>query len=285
LRSDYDELQLRYDDEVYNSQGWKKEKERLETRINDLTKAYESNAGAATEQQDQIVSLHSQVRELRSVLNDAEADRALLQKARRALQAELETIKLDSVDTNKITSDRELQRLNLMKLDLERSLEEKEDRVKISFERMKKAEAHASDCQAAVDRVRVENSELDRLNAHLEKQVKDLKVQIVDLETKSWARSPRASAGSSSRRIEELTSQLNQATDSSKSQAANKAIRQQADFDRQRAKLEEERRGYEVRMEELRRDMDSIQSRETELHTAKRRAEREAAESKQKALK
>src|SRR5258707_15555696 len=77
LRSDYDELQLRYDDEVYNSGGWKKERERMEMKITDLTKAYEVSTAAQAEQQSQIVALHSQVRELHSVLDDAEADRAL----------------------------------------------------------------------------------------------------------------------------------------------------------------------------------------------------------------
>jgi myosin protein heavy chain len=147
LRSDYDELQLRYDDEVYNSGSWKKEKERLETKITDINQAYETTTAAQAEQQTQIVSLHSQVRELRSVLTDAETDRMLLQKARRALQAELETIKLDHADTTKMSSDRELQKLQLKKQDLERSLEEQGDRVAMAFDRMKKAEAFATECQ------------------------------------------------------------------------------------------------------------------------------------------
>lgn len=164
IRSDYDELQLRYDEEVYNGGSWKKDKERLDTKIQDLTKAYESSTAAQAEQQSQIVSLHSQVRELRSVLNDAEADRALLQKARRALQAELESIKLDSVDTSKVSSETELQRLRLEKQDLERSLEEQDDRVAMAFERMKKAEGYATECQVELGKTRVENSELDKLN-------------------------------------------------------------------------------------------------------------------------
>ncbi|KAI0794866.1 myosin II heavy chain [Abortiporus biennis] len=150
--------------EVYSGGAWKKEKERLETKIQDLTKAYESSSAAQTEQQSQIVSLHSQVRELRSVLNDAEADRALLQKARRALQAELESIKLDHVDTNKMTSDTELQNLRLKKQDLERALEEQGDRVSMAYERMKKAEGYANECQVELGKVRVENSELEKLN-------------------------------------------------------------------------------------------------------------------------
>jgi myosin protein heavy chain len=166
VRSDYDELRLQYDDEVYSGGAWKKEKERLETKIVDLTKAYETATAGQGEQQSQIVALHSQVRELRGVLNDAEADRVLLQKARRALQAELETIKLDTVDTNKMSSDRELQKLQLKNQDLERALEEQEDRAAMASDRMKKAETYVAECQLELGQVRVENSELDKLNVN-----------------------------------------------------------------------------------------------------------------------
>jgi len=163
-RSDHDELSLRYDDEVYNGAGWKKERERLETKIADVSKAYDSSVAAQAEQQSQIVALHSQVRALRSVLNDAEAARALLQNVMRGLQAELETIKMDAVDPTRMNSDRELQTLHLKNQDLERALEERADRVEMAYERMKKAELHAQDCQIELGKVRVENSELDRLN-------------------------------------------------------------------------------------------------------------------------
>jgi myosin heavy chain 9/10/11/14 len=164
FRSEADELERRYDEEVYSGASWKKEKERLETKISDLTKAYESSAAAQGEQQNQIVNLHTQVRDMRAVLNDAEADRALLQKARRALQAELETIKLDSVDASRMTSDQEVQRLQLQKQDLERNLDQQADRVDMANERVKKAETFANECQVELGRVRVENSELDKQN-------------------------------------------------------------------------------------------------------------------------
>jgi chromosome segregation ATPase len=163
-RSSNDDLSLRYDDEVYNGAAWKKERERLETKIADLSRAYDSSIAAQAEQQSQLVALHSQTRELRSVLNDAEADRALLQKARRGLQAELENIKLDAVDATRINSDRELQTLQLKNQDLERALEESADRVDMASARMKKAELHAQECQVELGQVRVENSELDKLN-------------------------------------------------------------------------------------------------------------------------
>ena len=86
------EPQVLYDNEVSKSADWPKEKERLETKIADLERECEASSVAQSEQQSQIVSLHSQIRELRGVLDEAEVERTLLQKARRALQSELDSI-------------------------------------------------------------------------------------------------------------------------------------------------------------------------------------------------
>lgn len=294
IHSDYDELQLRFDDEVYSGGAWNREKDRMETKIADLTKAFESSTAAQSDQQAQIVSLHSQVRELRSVLNDAEADRAMLQKARRSLQAELEGIKLEHVDATKMTSDRELQKLQLKKQDLERSLEEQEDRVVMAFDRLKRAEAHANESQLELDRIRVENTELDRMNAQLEKQVKDLNVRVVDLETKSYTNSPHptSTVRQLQSRIDELTTQLKQASsekvDSNRLHSSDKAIRdiqlQLAESERHHMKLEEERKISEDQITSLRQKLDEVQSSESELERAKRRLEREVVDSKQAML-
>ena len=284
-RSDNDELSLRYDDEVYNGAAWKKERERLETKIADLSMAYDSSTAAQAEQQAQIVALHSQVRELRSVLNDAEADRALLQKARRGLQAELETIKMDAVDATKINSDRELRTLQLKNQDLERALEDGTDRVEMAYDRMKKAELHAQDCQVELGKVRVENSELDKLNvshrqiyaapvlthlpgqANLEKQLKELNLRIVDLETKSYSRNPQSSSTATIRRlesrIEELTNQLSQITKEHRRTSLSRdrdISAQLIESDRQRVKLEEEVHLYEEKVKAMRLQMDVMVS-------------------------
>ncbi|TDL22507.1 nonmuscle myosin heavy chain b [Rickenella mellea] len=271
LRSDYDELQLQYDDEVYNSAGWKKEKERLETKISDLTNAYESSAAARGEQQSQIVALHSQVRELRSVLEDAETERAMLQKARRALQAQLDGIKLEHIDPDKMTAESKLQDLQLKKQDLERALDEHQDRVAMADERMRKAEIHAQECQVELGKMRVENSELDRLNANLEKQVKDLNVRIVDLETKSYA-SPNRSLGK------------HDASRISTQRSIRDPKYQPVESERQRTRLEEEVQSYEAKMASLRDEMADIQSSKSELQVAKRKAELEAQDMRKHAL-
>lgn len=163
LVSRFEELQLRYEDETIAGATWKKEKDRFEAKIADTTKALEASNAAQSEQQTQIVSLHSQVRELRSVLNEADTDRTLLKKARQALQAELESIKVssDSADIHKAHT------VDLQKQDLERALDEQQDRVQLAFERMKKAEAHANECQVELSRLRVDNSELDSSNVRV----------------------------------------------------------------------------------------------------------------------
>ena len=48
--------------------------------------------------------------------------------------------------------------------DLERKLEEQIDHVAMAEERMRKAEGHVQECQIELGKIRVENSELDRLN-------------------------------------------------------------------------------------------------------------------------
>ncbi|KAF9234323.1 nonmuscle myosin heavy chain b [Melanogaster broomeanus] len=294
IHSDYDELQLRFDEEVYNGGAWKREKERLETKIADVTKAYETSTTAQSDQQAQIVSLHSQVRELRGVLNDAEADRAMLQKARRSLQAELEGIKLDHIDASRVTSDREMQKLQLEKQDLERSLEEQEDRVSMAFGRMKAAETHAAESQLELDNIRLENTELDRKNAQLEKQVKELNVRVVDMETKSYTTTPQPNATirQLQARVEELTTQLNQATSdkrhSTQPRSSDKAVREiqleLQESERQRTKLEDDRKTSESQIQALREKLDKVQSTESELVRANRRLELQAVEAKQTTL-
>ena len=51
-----------------------------------------------------------------------------------------------------------------VKQDLERAIEEQTDRVTMSLERMKKAETFAAECQIELGKVRVEDSELEKLN-------------------------------------------------------------------------------------------------------------------------
>ncbi|KAJ3820859.1 hypothetical protein F5880DRAFT_904410 [Lentinula raphanica] len=147
---------------------------------------------------------------------------------------------------------------------------------------MKKAEAFANECQIELGKVRVDNSELDRINANLEKQVKELNVRIIDLETKSYTSSssrPATLSRKTDSRIEEITSQL-----TGKGHAHRLSRDSKFDMERQRVKLDEERKGYEMQLATLRKSIDELHTQDNLLQSAKRRAEREAADYKQKSL-
>lgn len=164
LRGEFDDIQLRYDDELYNGGAWKNEKERLENKIADLTGAYESSTNAQSEQQAQIVSLLSQVRELRRVLDEAEAERTTLLNARRKLESRLSDIAQEHVDTNKMSSDRVLQAIQLEKQSLSGELQAEREKMSLIVQKLKKTEGFANESQAEVAKIRMENSALEKQN-------------------------------------------------------------------------------------------------------------------------
>ena len=105
------------------------------------------------------------------------------------------------------------------------------------------------------------------MQANLEKQVKELNVRIVDLETKSL-NSPRPAPSTARRlesRIEELTNQLNQQASKDSSVRAQRtgernrdARLQIAEVERQKNRLEEEVKASEGKIQTLRETIDKL---------------------------
>lgn len=102
--------------------------------------------------------------------------------------------------------------------------------------------------------------------ASLDKQIKELNLRIVDLETKTLSLNSSRPSNVNKRlesRIEELQNQLNQsAKDSSRLKTADKGTRevmmQLQESERQRTRLEEEMKSYETRVMTMRRSMDEM---------------------------
>jgi myosin protein heavy chain len=101
--------------------------------------------------------------------------------------------------------------------------------------------------------------------ASLEKQIKELNVRIVDLETRSYASPPRHNTGTGPRRIdgriEELTNQLQQTNKREsvrhrgpQSASPQDSKSQLAETERQRAKAET----YESQIQNMRQTMDAM---------------------------
>lgn len=108
-----------------------------------------------------------------------------------------------------------------------------------------------------------------QLQANLEKQIKELNLKIVDLETRSYQNSPRPVVGSRrmESRIEELTNQLHQTSrdktetvrlQRTADRTARDARSQLVESERQRSRLEEEVKAYEDRINSMRQALDEL---------------------------
>ncbi|KAI9599812.1 hypothetical protein KEM48_006341 [Puccinia striiformis f. sp. tritici PST-130] len=291
LRTERDELQIRNDERLYSRGGFSKEKERLETKVQDITKAYDEAVAAQAEQSSQIVTLMSQVRDLRAARDEAEADRAALVTAKKSLEQRLEEIGSEflSANSGRLSNDRVLQTLQQERSDLKRELEEKEDLVSVALERQKKAEAFANDCQMEANRERSESSELLKANTELERKIKLLNLKIVDLETRSMTSSPRHANAQQNRnnlsviepkQYEEVLNQLEQERENinklnKKSERSLKDLEfKLVDSERSKNRLLDEIKNFENKLFSLRKLNSDLQSSETESQLSKRRAER-----------
>ncbi|KAH8915441.1 hypothetical protein BT69DRAFT_1230091 [Atractiella rhizophila] len=295
LKNDYEALQSRYDDDIFNMGGWKKEKERMEAKMTDLNRAFEEARTAQGESNAQVVQLMSQLRDVRSSLEEAEADIAALQQSKRGLEKRLETIGDEYLNANqgrKLSSDRVMQALDLERQELRRALEDSEERMSLMLEKQKKAEAWANQCQVEAAREREESNELVKQNATLEKQIKDLQNKVVNIETRSYTSSPRPPTDR--KRVEELVAQLDEEkrlkNEILKSAKLGERISTDLegrlqDAERVRKRLEEDLANTEQRVLSLRKAIESLQTSESEAHLIARRAEREASNEKERALK
>lgn len=189
LREELDELRSKWDDEVLNSSTWSKEKARLEVSLADLQASRDEASNAHNDAQSKIVSLLSQVRTLRTSFDDVTAERDMLQREKRGLEARLEEAKTGLEDLargdspslrNAAGMDREL-------LELKSNLAQQEDIVAAAVGKMRRAEALASEMQKDIVAEREMTVQLNHEKAALEKSLKDVQVRLVDLETKGYS--------------------------------------------------------------------------------------------------
>lgn len=189
LREEVEDLRSKWDDEVLNSSTWAKEKSRLEIKLQDLTQSHDDAVTAHNEGQSRIVSLLAQVRSLRANVDEVIADRDLLQKEKRSLEQRLAEVgqRLEDLANGESPAMRNAAGMDRELLDLKGSLAQQEDLASAALDKMRRAEALASETQRDIAAERESNVGLHKEKAQLEKQVKDLQLKLVDLETKSYS--------------------------------------------------------------------------------------------------
>ncbi|KAH8589731.1 P-loop containing nucleoside triphosphate hydrolase protein [Bisporella sp. PMI_857] len=294
LREELDELRSKWDDEVLNSSTWSKEKARLESTLSDFSASRDEAVKAHDDAQGKIVSLLSQVRTLRTSVDDVAAERDMLQREKRGLEARLEEAKagLEDLTRSDSPSLRNAAGVDKEILELKSSLAQQEDIAAAAVGKMRRAEALASEIQKDIVAEREMTVQLNHEKAALEKSLKEVQVRLVDLETKGYS-----SASQDVRflhgRVQELEAQLEeQENERNKSQRSVRNVDRtvkdlQLQIERKEkanTSLQEDINRARDKVEKLLATIDELQSSDSTAQLSARRAERELREEKEKAL-
>ncbi|KAL8973490.1 MAG: hypothetical protein Q9197_002264 [Variospora fuerteventurae] len=294
LRDELEELRSKWDDEVLNSSAWAKEKSRLDMTLQDLSASREEAVNAHNEAQSKIVSLLSQVRNLRTSVDDVAAERDLLQKEKRGVEARLADAgdRLEELSRSESPSMRNAAGMDRELLDLKAKLAQQEDVAAAAVGKMRRADALATEMQKDMVAERDTNVTLHKEKATLEKTVKDLQGRLVGLETKGYS-SASQDVRFLTGRIQELESQME--SQEKTHQASLRSVRnvdrtvrdleaQIARRDKTTQQLQDDIAKGRDKMERLLRTIDELQAEEASSQLAARRAERDLREEKEKAL-
>ncbi|KAL8907312.1 MAG: hypothetical protein Q9207_001489 [Kuettlingeria erythrocarpa] len=294
IRDELEELRSKWDDEVLNSSAWAKEKSRLEMTLQDLSASREEAVTAHNDAQSKIVSLLSQVRNLRTSVDDVAAEREMLQKEKRGLEARLAEAgdRLEELSRSESPSMRNAAGIDRELLHLKSKLAQQEDIATAAVGKMRRADALATEIQKDIVAERDTNVNLHKEKAALEKSVKDLQGRLVELETKGYS-SASQDVRFLTGRVQELESQLE-----SQEQSHSASLRSVRHVDRTVRDLEAQiarrdktaqqlnddiARGRD-KIERLLETIDELQAEEAGSQLAARRAERDLREEKEKAL-
>ncbi|KAJ5573958.1 Myosin tail [Penicillium hispanicum] len=294
LRDELEDLRSKWDNEVLNSSTWSKEKSRLDMVMQDITNSRDEAARAHSEAQGKVVSLLSQVRTLRTNVDDVAAERDMLLKDKKMLESRLSEAgeRLEDLAKGESPSMRNAASMDRELLELKSKVAQQEDVSAAAVGKMRRADALATEMQKELTAERETNAQLFKDKAGLEKQLKEVQLRCVDLETKSY------SSGSQDvrflhKRIKELETHLEE--QENKNTAEQRSLRNvdrtvkdlQSQIDRREklnAQLNDEVNKGRDKVDRLLRDIEELHKGDTETQLQARRMERELREEREKAL-
>ncbi|KJR85249.1 myosin heavy chain [Sporothrix schenckii 1099-18] len=295
LRDELEELRSKWDDEVLNSSTWAKEKTRLETTLSDVVSSRDEAVQAHNEAQGRIVNLLSQVRTLRSAVDEVTSERDSLVREKRSVEARLEEAKtgLEELAARGASpSLRDAANTDKVLLDLRSSLAQQEDIAAAAVEKMRRAEALVAEVQKDMTAEREASAKLQEQKTSLEKTLSEVQVKLVDLETKGYS-SASQDIKFLNKRVQELETQL-EAHEHEQAQS-NRSVRNvdrivkdlQGQLERkekQNGQLQDDVTRMRDKADKLLKTIDELQASESSIQLTARRAERELREEKEKAL-
>ncbi|KAJ9310148.1 hypothetical protein DTO217A2_434 [Paecilomyces variotii] len=294
LREELDDLRSKWDNEVLNSSTWAKEKARLEMTLQDVSTSRDEAVAAHNDAQAKVVSLLSQVRNLRTSVDDVSAERDMLLKEKKMLEARLTEAgeRLEDLVKGESPSMRNAASMDRELLELKSKLAQQEDVSAAAVGKMRRAEALATEMQKEVTAERETNAQLFKERAALEKQLKEAQLRCIDLETKRYS-SASQDVRFLHKRIKDLETQLEE--QESKRNAEQRSVRSidrtvkdlQSQIERRdkiNAQLTDDIAKSRDKTERLLKTIEDLQQSDSENQLQARRAERELREEREKAL-
>ena len=294
IRDELEELRSKWDDEVLNSSTWAKEKSRLEMTLQDMSSSREEAINAHNEAQGKIVTLLSQVRNLRTSMDDVAAERDTLQTEKRGLEARLTEAgdRLEELARGESPSMRNAAGVDREVLDLKSRLAQQEDVAAAAVGKMRRADALTTEMQKDVVAERETNVALHKDKAALEKSLKDLQGRVVSLETKGYS-SASQDVRFLNGRVQELEHQLEtqesaHATSLRSARNVDRTVRDlQAQLGRRdkiTQQLNDDVAKGRDKVERLLQSIDELQADDAKNQLAAKRIERDLREEREKAL-
>lgn len=313
LREELEDLRSKWNNEVLNSSTWAKEKARLEMTLQDVSTSRDEAVAAHNDAQAKVVSLLSQVRNLRTSVDDVSAERDMLLKEKKMLETRLTEAgeRLEDLVKGESPSMRNAASMDRELLELKSSLAQQEDVSAAAVGKMRRAEALALEMQKEVTAERETNAQLFKEKAALEKQLKEAQLRCIDLETKGYS-SASQDVRFLHKRIKEvsyfnkivflsfmliqllqLETQLEE--QESKRNAEQRSVRSvdrtvkdlQSQIERRdkiNAQLTDDIAKSRDKVERLLKNIEELQQSDSENQLQARRAERELREEREKAL-
>ncbi|KAH0388419.1 class V myosin, partial [Aureobasidium melanogenum] len=294
LRDELEELRNKWDDEVLNSSTWAKEKSRLDVALQDLSNSRDEAVNAHNEAQSKIVDLLSQVRSLRTNVDDVVAERDMLVKEKKGLEARLSEAadRLEDLSQNGSPSKRNAASADRELLELKSTLAHQEDVAAAAVGKMRRAEALAQEIQKDIITERENNVNLHKEKAALEKSMKDLQLKCIDLETKGYS-SVSQDVRFLNGRIHELEAQLEdlEHTRNTEARSVRNVDRTVRDLqsqierrDKSVSLLTEDINKSRDKISNLLATIDELQASDSSNQLAAKRAERELREERETRL-
>ncbi|KGY15265.1 hypothetical protein PABG_11849 [Paracoccidioides brasiliensis Pb03] len=294
LREEIEELRSKWDDEVMNSSTWAKEKSRLEMTLHDISISRDEAVNAHNDAQSKVVSLLSQVRGLRTSIDDVTGERDALLKEKRGLEARLNEAsdRLAELAQGENPSMRNAAEMDRELLELKAKLAQHEDLSSAAVGKMRRAEALATEIQKEIVAERESTAQLFKEKVALEKQLKEAQLKCVDLETKGYT-SASQDVRFLHKRIQELEAQLDD--QESKRKAEQRSVRnvdrtvkdlksQIERRDKMNEQLSDDISKSRDKIDRLLKTIEDLQSNDSENQLQARRAERELREEREKSL-